>query len=108
MHRVAKIMRKHRIKAQIDYKRRYIKGSKTVKVAVNLLNRNFSTDAPNVSWVSDIIYVRTYEDFLYVVMVLDLFSRRIVGWPMGKNIDRHLVIDAPLMASAKRCRTHPK
>ena len=102
VHRVAKIMRKHRIKAQIGYKRRYIKGSKTAKVAANLLNRNFSPEAPNVSWVSDITYVRTYEGFLYVATVLDLFSRRIVGWSMGKNIDRHLVIDALLMAKLRR------
>ena len=98
VHRVAKIMRKYRIKAQIDYKRRYIKGSKTAKVAANLLNRNFSPDAPNISWVSYITYVRTYEGFLYVATVLDLFSRRIVGWSMGKNIGHHLVSDALLMA----------
>lgn len=102
VHRVAKIMRKHRIKAQIGYKRRYIKGGKTAKVADNLLNRNFSPDAPNISWVSDITYVRTYEGFLYVATVLDLFSRRIVGWSMGKHIDRHLVIDALLMAKLRR------
>lgn len=102
VHRVAKIMRKHRIKAQIGYKRRYIKGGKTAKVAENLLNRNFNPESPNVSWVSDITYVRTYEGFLYVATVLDLFSRRIVGWSMGKQIDRHLVIDALLMAKLRR------
>jgi putative transposase len=102
VHRVAKIMRKHRIKAQIGYKRRYIKGGKTAKVAANLLNRDFNPDAPNTSWVSDITYVRTYEGFLYVATVLDLFSRRIVGWSMGRNIDRHLVIDALLMAKLRR------
>jgi putative transposase len=85
VHRVAKIMRNNRIKAQIGYKRRYIKGGKTAKVAANLLNRNFNPEAPNLSWVSDITYVRTYEGFLYVATVLDLFSRRIVGWSMGKK-----------------------
>ena len=49
-------------------------------------------------WVSDITYVRTYEGFLYVATVLDLFSRWIVGWSMDKNIDRHLVINVLLMA----------
>jgi len=102
VHRVAKIMRKNRLKAQIGYKRRYIKGGKTANIADNVLNRNFNPDVPNKSWVSDITYVRTYEGFLYVATVLDLFSRRIVGWSMGKNIDRHLVINALLMAVMQR------
>ena len=49
--------------------------------------------------------MRTYEGFLYVAMVLDLFSRRIVGWSMDKNIDRHLVINALLMAVCSRQST---
>ena len=48
--------------------------------------------SPLSAWVSDITYVRTYEGFLYVATVLDLFSRRIVGWSMDKTMDRHLVI----------------
>ena len=66
------------------------------------MNREFNSDAPNKSWVSDITYVRTYEGFLYVATVLDLFSRRIVGWSMDKNMDRHLVIRALMMAVWKR------
>ncbi len=102
VHRVAKIMRQNRLRAAIGYKRRYMKGGKTAKVAKNLLNRNFNPEKPNKAWVSDITYVRTHEGFLYVATVLDLFSRRIVGWSMGKNIDRHLVIDALLMAKLRR------
>jgi putative transposase len=98
VHRVAKIMRKNKLKAQIGYKRRYVKGSKISKVADNILNRNFNPTEPNKCWVSDITYVRTYEGFLYVATVIDLFSRRIVGWSMDKFVDRHLVIDALLMA----------
>ena len=98
VHRVAKIMRNNKLKAQIGYKRRYIKGGKTANVADNILDRNFNPDAPNKFWVSDITYVRTYEGFLYVATVLDLFSRKIVGWSMDKHIDRHLVINALLMA----------
>ena len=98
VHRVAKIMRQNKLKAQIGYKRRYIKGGKTAHVAGNLLDRDFNPTTPNKFWVSDITYVRTYEGFLYVATVLDLFSRRIVGWSMDKNIDRHLVINALLMA----------
>jgi len=98
VHRVAKIMRNNKLKAQIGYKRRYIKGGKTANVADNILDRNFNPDAPNKFWVSDITYVRTYEGFLYVATVIDLFSRKIVGWSMDKHIDRHLVINALLMA----------
>lgn len=98
VHRVAKIMRLHRIKAQVGYTRRYIKGSKPSRIADNVLERDFSPDAPNVSWVSDITYVRTAQGFLYLAVVIDLFSRRVVGWSMNKNMDKHLVIRALLMA----------
>ena len=102
VHRVARIMRENRLKAQIGYKRRYIKDGKIGRVAANILDRNFDPKVPNQSWVSDITYVRTHEGFLYVATVLDLFSRRIVGWSMGKNIDRHLVIRALMMAVWQR------
>jgi putative transposase len=102
VHRVARIMRENKLKAQIGYKRRYLKGGKLSSVADNILNREFSPDTPNQTWVSDITYVRTHEGFLYLATVLDLFSRRIVGWAMDKNIDRHLVIKALMMAVWKR------
>ena len=107
VHRVARIMRENKLKAQIGYKRRYIKGGKLASVAENHLDRNFSPDAPNRAWVSDITYVRTYEGFLYLATVLDLFSRRIVGWSMDKTIDRHLVLHALLMAVWKRQPREP-
>ena len=107
VHRVARIMRENKLKAQIGYKRRYIKGGKLASVAENHLDRNFSPDAPNRAWVSDITYVRTYEGFLYPATVLDLFSRRIVGWSMDKTIDRHLVLHALLMAVWKRQSREP-
>ena len=102
VHRVARIMRENKLKAQIGYKRRYIKGGKVGRVAANILDRNFSPKEPNQAWVSDITYVRPREGFLYVATVLDLFSRRIVGWAMDRNIDRHLVIRALLMAVMQR------
>lgn len=102
VHRVAKIMRLHNLKAQIGYKRRYIKGSKLSRIADNLLARQFNPIKPNESWVSDITYIRTYEGFLYLATVMDLFSRRIVGWSMDKDIDKHLVTNALLMAVYQR------
>jgi len=102
VHRVARLMRENKLKAQISYKRRYIKGGKLGSIADNVLDRNFSPEKPNQAWVSDITYVRTHEGFLYVATVLELFSRRIVGWSMDKNIDRHLVIRALMMAVLQR------
>ena len=102
VHRVAKIMRMNNLRAQIGYKRKYIKGGKPSRIAENVLERDFAPDAPNTAWVSDITYVRTYEGFLYLATVIDLFSRRVVGWSMDKNMDKHLVIRALLMAVYQR------
>jgi putative transposase len=106
VNRVAKIMRLNRLKAQIGYKRRYIKGSKPSRIAENVLERNFSPSAPNAAWVSDITYIRTHEGFLYLAIVIDLFSRRVVGWSMDKNMDKHLVVQALLMAVYQRRPKH--
>ena len=102
VHRVAKIMRRSGLRAQIGYQRRYIKNGKPSRIADNVLERAFAPASPNTAWVSDITYVRTYEGFLYLATVIDLFSRRVVGWSMDKNIDKHLVINALLMAVYQR------
>ena len=60
----------------------------------NLLNRHFKVSAPNQVWVGDITYIRTDEGWLYLAVMLDLYSRQVVGWQMSKRIDRHLVCDA--------------
>ena len=83
---MAKIIRENRLSAPIGYKRRYVKGGKLGSIAGNILDRNFSHNMPNQAWVRDITYVRTYEGFLYVATVLDLFSRRIVDWSMDKTL----------------------
>jgi putative transposase len=54
-----------------------------VRIAEDLLDRDFSADAPNQRWVADITYLRTWEGWLYLVAVQDLYSRRIVGWSMA-------------------------
>lgn len=102
VHRIAKIMRVNRLKAQIGYKRRHVNGGKPSRIAENILERQFNPDKPNTVWVSDITYMRTYEGFLYVASVIDLFSRRVVGWSMDKTIDKHLVIKALMMAVFQR------
>lgn len=72
-------------------------------VADNLLNRNFEQTAPNRVWTSDITYIRTREGWLYLAIVIDLFSRMIVGWAMSSRITSQLTIDALEMAVARRC-----
>jgi len=73
-----------------------------VRVADDLLDRDFVTDAPNRRWVADITYLRTWEGWLYLVAVHDLYSRRIVGWSMADHMRAELVVDALQMALAHR------
>jgi putative transposase len=75
-----------------------------LSVAENLLNRDFTATAPNRKWVADITYIPTKQGWLYLAVVLDLFSRRIVGWSMSDTIDSALVQDALRMALLHR---HP-
>lgn len=71
-------------------------------IAPNLLNREFQAAAPNCKWVADFTYLWTAEGWLYVAVVLDLFSRRIVGWSMHAQMTAQLVTDALLMAIWRR------
>ncbi len=71
-------------------------------VAPNLLKRNFETQNPNEVWVGDITYVWTAEGWLYLAVVLDLFSRKVVGWAMSSRIKKDLVIESIRMATERR------
>ena len=73
-----------------------------VRVADDLLDRNFAAGAPNRCWVADITYLRSWEGWLYLVAVQDLYSRRIVGWAMADHLRTELVTDALQMALAHR------
>jgi len=73
-----------------------------VRVADDLLDRNFAAGAPNRCWVADITYLRTWQGWLYLVAVQDLYSRRIVGWAMADHLRTELVTDALEMALARR------
>ena len=68
----------------------------------NILNRDFSAQTPDQKWVGDITYIRTLEGWLYLAAVMDLYSRRIVGWAMSETIDAQLVCDAFAMARDNR------
>jgi transposase InsO family protein len=71
-------------------------------VAPNLLGREFSAPAPDRVWASDITYVWTREGWLYLAVVIDLFSRMVVGWSLGERITRRLVMDALRMGVSRR------
>jgi putative transposase len=71
-------------------------------VAENLLDQDFTAEMPNQRWAADITYISTNQGWLYLAVVMDLYSRRIVGWSMSRWINRHLVIDALNMAIGAR------
>jgi transposase InsO family protein len=71
-------------------------------VAANVLDRQFTVATPNRAWVSDITYLWTQAGWLYLVVILDLFSRRVVGWAMHDRITRQLGVDALTMALGHR------
>lgn len=83
-HRVAKLMKREGLRSQTGYQRRKEHyGGKIPLAAPNTLARQFKAPAPNISWVLDITYIRTPEGWLYLAVVLDLFSRQIVAWAMS-------------------------
>jgi len=71
-------------------------------IADNILDREFSVDTPDRVWATDITYVRTWEGWMYLAVVVDLFSRRIVGWSMATHMRTELVLDALKMALGRR------
>jgi putative transposase len=73
-------------------------------VAPNLLNRDFTANAPNIKWVVDITGVWTWEGWLYLAVVLDIYSRLVVGWAMDRHRDEALVEQAARMALSRRHR----
>lgn len=102
-HRVARLMRSEGLRSQTGYRRRpgHYNGKPAV-VSPNHLDRQFDAPAPNVAWVTDITYIRTYEGWLYLAVVIDLFSRQVVGWSMKPRMTSDLALDALLAAVWRR------
>jgi putative transposase len=101
--RVARLARLAGIRAQIGYKRRPGKyGGKPSIVVDNTLDRQFEVAEPDRVWVTDITYIKTYEGFTYLAVVIDLFSRKVVGWAMQSRQTTDLVLQALLMAVWRR------
>ena len=100
---VAKLMRDHGMRAASSRKFRVTPDSNHSRpVAENVLNREFSQELPDRVWLADITYIWTREGWLYLACVLDTYSRRIVGWSMGKRITKDLVLEALRMALGRR------
>jgi transposase InsO family protein len=102
--RVQRLMKKHGIRARGRRRFRVMTTDSRhhLPVAPNLLDRKFDVAAPNRAWVGDFTYVETEQGWLYVAVVIDLFSRRIVGWSMREDMRSDLVIDAFNMAWLER------
>jgi len=106
-HRVTRIMRENRIRAIRGYKKPRYRASQPNVVVPNRLEQKFQVDRPNAAWVTDISYIRTWQGWLYLATVLDLYARRVVGWSMKPTLSKEIVIDALLMAVWRRKPTNP-
>jgi len=100
--RVARLMRLAGLKAQVGYKKPRHKNGKVAMLADNHLQQNFDVEHPNRVWVTDITYIRTYEGWLYLAVVIDLFSRQVVGWSMQPKMHTDLILKALTMAVWRR------
>jgi transposase InsO family protein len=97
--RIARLMRLYGLRAkQTKRFRSTTKRNQAHPVAPNLLKRHFAAERPNQKWLTDITYIPTQEGWLYLAAVLDLFTRRIVGWAMSDQITSDLTISALKMA----------
>jgi putative transposase len=106
--RVARLMRENGLRG-IPQRRRWRKKSTGVRPesVQNHLARDFSANQPNTKWVTDITYIRTAEGWLYLSVVIDLYSGEVVGWSMSSRQDRQLVLQAVLMALWQRTDRTP-
>jgi putative transposase len=104
-HRVYNLMRAEGLKSQSGYKRRKGAYGSPAVAAANRVQQQFDVAEPNRVWVTDITYIRMHEGWLYLAVVLDLFSRQVIGWSMQSSMEKDLVMSALLMALWRR---HPK
>jgi putative transposase len=106
LHRIERLMRLQALKARPRRRRLPpdLGERQAAAVAPNVLDRSFEASAPNRKWIADFTYVWTAEGWLYVAAVIDLFSRRVVGWSMSATMTAQLVTDALIMAIWRRGR----
>ena len=104
LHKIERLMKAQALRARPKRRAKPTDraGRSEVTIGSNLLDRQFVADAPNKKWVADFTYIWTAEGWLYVAAVLDLYSRRVVGWSMQSSMTSQLVIDALMMAIWRR------
>ena len=103
INRVARLMKKADIQSKLAKKFVITTNSKnTLDPAPDLVKRDFTVDRPDKAWVSDTTYIRTREGWMYLAVVLELFSRQVIGWAMSQNNNSALVQDALIMAIWRR------
>lgn len=101
--KIARIMRKNGVRAKIKRKYKATTNSKhNYPVAENLLNQDFTANGINEVWASDITYIWTYEGWLYLAVIMDIYSRKIVGWAMSERQTKELVEQAFRQAVLRR------
>jgi putative transposase len=101
-HRVARLMRINGIRAAYGYGARRHSATKPSALIPNSLQRNFTVSKPNAAWVKDITYIRTWLEWLYLAVVMDLVSRKMIGWSTKQTMTRELALDAVMMAAGRR------
>jgi putative transposase len=106
LHRIERLMRLQGLRARPRRRRPPLDLGERLAgaVAPNTLNRTFQADTPNRKWIADFTYILTMEGWLYVAAVIDLYSRRVVGWSMQASMTAQLVADALIMAVWRRGR----
>ncbi len=102
LHRVERLMRLQALRARPRRRGLPRDHGERSAIAANVLDRQFTADAPNQKWVADFTYIWTAEGWLYAAVVLDLYSRRVVGWSMQTSMTSQLVADALMMAVWRR------
>ncbi|WP_115626386.1 IS3 family transposase [Citrobacter koseri] len=102
VNRVWRLMKRVGIKAQVGYRSPRARKGEASIVSPNRLQRQFNPDAPDESWVTDITYIRTHEGWLYLAVVVDLFSRKIIGWSIQSRMTKDIVLNALQMAVWRR------
>jgi len=105
--RVARLMRQAKLRSVRDFKRPRYHSGKVALAAPNRLKQQFNVKRPDEAWVTDITYIRTYEGWLYLAVVIDLYSRIVVGWAMQASMTTDLVLNALMMAVWRRKPTKP-
>lgn len=102
LNRVYRLMRSAGLKSQVGYRKPRHRSGHTHITTPNTLQRQFNVETPDTAWVTDITYIRTHEGWLYLGVVVNLFSRRVIGWSMQSRITKELALDALLMAVWRR------